>query len=494
MKKLLSIAFVSLLMTSSIVAFAQTPTRGNVAILLDLSGSMNAELEGKSRRDVAVEALTSTVGEIDGSASVALYAFGNNFDNSPSSKAESCEDINKLVNYGKDNAAAIKEVLVGVEAKGWTPLAKSIERIGNDLSNFGDSEHHVIILSDGEESCNGDPIAAVEALKANGVNVIVNTIGLDVDANTKAQLEGIAAAGGGEYFDAADSSQLAVSLEKAVTSEPFEEQGEADFGSELALPEGGSDFGDAVELDIEYFDGRTLELPKHIQAGTYHTYKLPIDDLNVGDEILFGQILHSSLTFNEDGTASITTEGSFLEFEITLFNKRKSELRNFNIWGETNKFEEETYVLTEIDLDEVLYMFIGNADKNTSKNNKVYFELTQSKEESAQAEEAVEDLETEETVKSEDLAIEQGELNLEALLDGLDSESDIVGALEANKAELMKSDEGKAMLEAAGIETDESFLNKKAFGVKNIYLVGGLIGILVLLTLSLVLLSRKKKA
>lgn len=488
MKKLLSIAFISCLIVSSLSVSAQTPTRGNVAILLDLSGSMNAELNGESRRDVAVSSLTDTVGELDGNASVALYAFGNNFDNSPSSKAQSCEDINQLVDYGKNNSGAIKEVLSSLEAKGWTPLAKSISTIGSDLALFGDSEHHLIILSDGEESCNGDPVAAVEELKANGVNVIVNTIGLDVDASTRSQLEAIATAGGGQYFDAADAGALSSGLVAAVEKTTIEEHGQADFGSELTLPEGGADFEDAVELDIEYFDGRTFELPKHIQAGTYHTYKLPIDDLSAGDELLFGQILHSTIKFDEDGTATITTKGSFLEFEITLYNKRKSKIKTFNLWGETNKFKESNFVLSERDLDEVLYMFIGNVDKNTSKKNKVYFELTKSSEELDENETSEED-ETEELESSDD----ETSFDLDSILDGLESEDDITKALEANREELMKTEEGKAMLKAAGLDTEESVFNKKTFGVKNLYIAFGSISILILLTFGLLLVTIKKK-
>jgi hypothetical protein len=357
-------------MASSLVVSAQTPTRGNVAILLDLSGSMNAELEGESRRDVAVEALSKTVEDIDGKASVALYAFGNNYDNSPSSKAESCQDINKLVDFNKSNAGEIKEILVGIEAKGWTPLAKSIETIGSDLSQFGDSEHHLIILSDGEESCNGDPIKAVENLKANGVNVIINTIGLDVNESTKQQLQEIATAGNGEYFDASDSDELSKSLNKAITTEEVEPQEKADFSADNRLPMGGSSFDDAVELSMDFFNGDAYGLPKHVEAGSYLTYKLPTDLLKVDPKLTVGGIVAPSVVI-ENGEATVQDEDIYASFNIDLFDKRKGAFLAAGIYG-APKETVDTY--TYIEGQSLVYMFIGDEDEGLNKDSKVFFE------------------------------------------------------------------------------------------------------------------------
>lgn len=519
MKRFLGLLVTFSIMLPLLAVNAATPQRGNVALLLDLSGSMNAELEGKTRRDVAIESLKSSVSSIGDKASLGLYAFGTKFDNSPSNKDASCNDIERLVNYGKGNSGAINEVLTGLEAKGWTPLAKAIATIGDDLALFGDSEHHLIILSDGEESCGGDPIAEVEKLKANGVNVIVNTIGLDVDANTKAQLQGIAAAGGGEYFDAADSGQLTASLEKAVNSEPVELQGEANFGNENVIPEGGSDFSDAVELDIKYFDGETYTLPKHIQAGTYHTYKLPIDKLEEGDNILIGQILKTDAIFNDDGTVTTTTEGSFLEFEITFYNKRKAKLRTFNKWGETNSFKEEDLYIDDSYLDDVTYMFIGNADKSTSKDSEVYFELTKAdgrsvedliagKEATADSSEDDEENNESQDEDSEERSSDENplagllgdDIDLEQLIGGnadlaslLGAQEDIAQTLTENRKELMKTEEGRAILKALGQDVEESFFQQKTMGIKNMYLAGGAAALLLLLVLAIVGLSKRKK-
>lgn len=506
-KNSLSVLALASLLSLNLVVSAQTPQRGNVAILLDLSGSMNAQLDGKSRRDVAVEALQKSVTDLNGKASVGLYAFGINFDNSPSSKAQSCEDINKLVDYGKDNSGEINEVLSGLQAKGWTPLAKSISTIGNDLAQFGDSEHHLIILSDGEESCGGDPVSAVEALKQNGVNVIVNTIGLDVDANTKSQLEAIASAGGGQYFDAADASSLSGSLAEAVSKVELEEQVDADFSGDATFQLGGGSFEDAVQLQMSDIDpDKTYNFPKNISK-SFLTYKLP-KELKAGDVLTIGNIFARYIDVYEDGTISERDTNTYVELKI--FNKRKGSI--FEARNEGYEFDTAE---TEIELTEEMldnsYLFIGTPDYNISAKTKIYFEVEKGGAASLDEEKTEEGTDSE-TGDNTDLAsilesLQGGEgseaSDLSSILNSLgNGESanlaELLGGtglkqqLEDNKAELSKTEEGRAALEAFGIKPETSLLDGETFGIKNLYLLGGGIGVLVLLVLVGVVASRKK--
>ncbi|MEZ5741457.1 MAG: hypothetical protein R3E68_19880 [Burkholderiaceae bacterium] len=66
----------------------------------------------------------------------------------------------------------------------------------------------VYVLSDGQETCDGDPVRAAGALHGAGVGTAVNTIGLDVDEKPAAQLAAIAQAGAGSYFSAKDAPAL----------------------------------------------------------------------------------------------------------------------------------------------------------------------------------------------------------------------------------------------------------------------------------------------
>lgn len=66
----------------------------------------------------------------------------------------------------------------------------------------------MIVVSDGKETCGGDPCAAVRELRAAGIDVRVDVIGFDVGADERAQLVCIAGAGGGRYYDARTPEEL----------------------------------------------------------------------------------------------------------------------------------------------------------------------------------------------------------------------------------------------------------------------------------------------
>ena len=76
-------------------------------------------------------------------------------------------------------------------------------------------------MSDGQESCKGDPEAAVERLRAQGIDVTVNVVGLGLKPADRKRIRRLAALGGGTYFDASGAGQLDDALRTAVSA-PFE--------------------------------------------------------------------------------------------------------------------------------------------------------------------------------------------------------------------------------------------------------------------------------
>ena len=75
-----------------------------------------------------------------------------------------------------------------------------------------EENNHVVLISDGIETCEGDPCKVAADLVAKGLNVRVHVVGFDVDADAREQLQCIAEAGNGMYFDA----QSAQALQQAV--------------------------------------------------------------------------------------------------------------------------------------------------------------------------------------------------------------------------------------------------------------------------------------
>ena len=73
---------------------------------------------------------------------------------------------------GPGSRAAIRDAIAGLKPRGQTPLAYALEQVRGDLAGVR-GERAVVLVTDGIESCGGDPAAAARALRAEGVPVHV---------------------------------------------------------------------------------------------------------------------------------------------------------------------------------------------------------------------------------------------------------------------------------------------------------------------------------
>jgi len=100
-----------------------------------------------------------------------------------------------------------------------------------------DAETTIILVSDGIETCGGDPCQVVEQLKKTGVKFILHVVGFHVNLAAEQQLKCAAGAGGGRYFAANDADQLLTAL-KAVSAEVQEKVQKVDPAMVDNVPKG----------------------------------------------------------------------------------------------------------------------------------------------------------------------------------------------------------------------------------------------------------------
>jgi hypothetical protein len=193
------------------VTVAQPTAGGNaVEIILDASGSMLQRMGKQRRIDIAKQTLTRlTASRIPAGTPFAMRVFGREVD--------SCQtDLD--IALGPLDAAAVGARIGKLEAKNnaRTPIGASLEKVSDDL-RAARGERLVILLTDGEETCGGDPAAAIMKLRKANIGVRVNIVGFAIDD------EGLAAsfrhwsdAGGGLYFDARDAAGLDKALTQAL--------------------------------------------------------------------------------------------------------------------------------------------------------------------------------------------------------------------------------------------------------------------------------------
>jgi hypothetical protein len=109
-------------------------------------------------------------------------------------------------------------VIAGLEAKNLarTPIAESLRLATGDLAG-AQGQKIVVLLTDGEETCGGDPAREIQALAAQGLDVRVNIVGFAVeDEVLEDTFREWARLGSGQYFDAVGAEELGQAVEQAL--------------------------------------------------------------------------------------------------------------------------------------------------------------------------------------------------------------------------------------------------------------------------------------
>ncbi|UJL47026.1 VWA domain-containing protein [Virgibacillus sp. NKC19-16] len=189
----------------------------NVEILLDSSGSMANYAEDKTRMQVAKEAITKFLSSVPEEANVSLRVYGHEGTGSESDKAMSCDSIEQVYGYDSYDESAFEESLNQFDPAGWTPLADALETAHESMESFNTEENTnlIYVVSDGIETCDGDPVDVAETLSQSNVEPIINIIGFQTDAEAQKQLEEMAEVANGIFTSASNQDELQAEFDRA---------------------------------------------------------------------------------------------------------------------------------------------------------------------------------------------------------------------------------------------------------------------------------------
>lgn len=188
----------------------------NVEILLDASGSMAGKVNGESKMEVAKKAIYNYLDKIPDNANVMLRVYGHKGSNNENDKSLSCGSSEVMYPLQPYNKEQFNAALSKFSPKGWTPLASALESVNDDFKEYtGDENLNVVyIVSDGEETCGGDPVNAAKNLNQSSTHAVVNIIGFDVKNSEQLQLKNTAEAGKGNYATVSTADELYQTLNK----------------------------------------------------------------------------------------------------------------------------------------------------------------------------------------------------------------------------------------------------------------------------------------
>ena len=181
-------------------------TKSHFSILLDSSGSMNAKNQDGTRMEEAKKVIQDFVKKLPPTSSVSLRVYGHVGTGSNKDKAKSCQST-ETIYRGAPDEQKLNQALSRIKPSGWTPIAKALAETKNDIPN--DAHTAVVyVVSDGIETCDGNPVEEAKKLSQQGIRPIINIIGFQVDNKAQQLLKQVAAAGNGEFTYAGSKQDL----------------------------------------------------------------------------------------------------------------------------------------------------------------------------------------------------------------------------------------------------------------------------------------------
>jgi Mg-chelatase subunit ChlD len=183
-----------------------------VEIVVDASRSMWGRMNGQPKMVIAKDILEDVSYWFPEDLDLALRAYGSI---SPSDDSD-CADSTLLVPFEDENREYIRRAIAGLRPLGQTPIAYALNQAAYD---FGDTRNDraLVLVTDGIESCGGDPAQAARELREQGIMVHVIGFGLGnaADEDT-ASLQAVADASGGRYVTAGSAEELKEGLVQTV--------------------------------------------------------------------------------------------------------------------------------------------------------------------------------------------------------------------------------------------------------------------------------------
>jgi len=177
----------------------------DLAIILDCSGSMGEKTrDNQIKMDVAKRVVSELVHDIPSGLNVTFLIYGHD----ANLRCKAVKVVRPLDPLDSVGRAMLINAIREFRPVGATPIATALGAAGSELAK-GRGPAGLVLISDGKETCGGDPSAETARLvKELKLTFGVHVIGFDVQPNERAALEEIARAGKGQYYNAVSAAKF----------------------------------------------------------------------------------------------------------------------------------------------------------------------------------------------------------------------------------------------------------------------------------------------
>ncbi|MDO9499793.1 VWA domain-containing protein, partial [Falsiroseomonas sp.] len=171
-------------------------------LVFDASGSMWNRVEGdRTRIEVARDVVGDYFTSRDQAVPLAVIAYGHN-------RRGDCRDIEVIAPMGRAPGASLAQRLRGLVPRGMTPLTDSLRQARAQIPDTAEAAD-IILVTDGLETCQGDPCALAAEFAAEGIKIRAHVVGFGLTGAQVQSLSCITEQTGGRLFETNSGAELA---------------------------------------------------------------------------------------------------------------------------------------------------------------------------------------------------------------------------------------------------------------------------------------------
>jgi Ca-activated chloride channel family protein len=184
--------------------------QADAMIVFDASGSMGAtDYSLKVPRIARVkESMARVLPEVAPIRRLGLIVYGEGAYND-------CTSIKLYLRPTRNAAGPILDIVEKIDPRGRTPLTESV-RLAAETLGYTKRSAVVVLLTDGEETCGGDPCQTAAALEAAGQDLTVHVVGYRSEEGSYFKARCMAEETGGKYYSVSTEDELIDALRKTL--------------------------------------------------------------------------------------------------------------------------------------------------------------------------------------------------------------------------------------------------------------------------------------
>lgn len=185
-----------------------------IEYILDGSNSMREKVGGETKLALAQRVLGEHLRQQPADTNFGLRVYGHRAHYTD--RAQSCQDVELVAPIAPGQGERIAQWLVSMQAQGLSSVGLALRQAAADFIAEPGRVNRIVLIGDGTESCGVDPCAEARRLKAVGIALLVDVIGLDVADDAEAELKCVAQQSGGQYQSARSATDLKIALSQVT--------------------------------------------------------------------------------------------------------------------------------------------------------------------------------------------------------------------------------------------------------------------------------------